>query len=121
LIRTIVIVALGVLGALPGCSGGEESDTTGTGSSPTLRLYSCYVPDDFLCQEQSGSPFGDCEAGGGIAGDECPTDKLYGICRIARSDATLELNVYVYDGWETAGTDAPEEQCALLEGTWEPG
>jgi hypothetical protein len=113
--------ALGVLLALPACSGGDGGADTagGTGSDAAGPWYSCHVPDEFLCQENNGSPFGDCAAGGGIAGDGCPTDDLYGICRVAQADASYQQNVYTYDGWETTGRDSPEEECALLGGRWE--
>jgi hypothetical protein len=122
MIRSIAIGVFAVLAVLPACSGGDGSDASSTGSEPEVTLDSCYVADDFVCQEQGGSPFGDCEAGGGVVGNGCPTTDLYGISRVAGPDtgSSIELNVYVYVGWESANTDPPEEECALLGGTWEP-
>ena len=124
--HAIVFGALAALLSLSGCSGGSDEDSAGADSSGADTSagdtwYSCYVPEDFQCLENNASPWGDCAAEeGGIAGDGCPTADLYGICRISRADAAYQQNAYFYDGWETVVDDTPEEQCAFLDGRWEP-
>ena len=120
--RTLLAAALGALTACSGGSKGSGGDGDSGGGDTALldTFYSCHVAAAFQCQENNASPFGECADEGGVAGDGCPTEGLYGVCRVAQGAGGFELNVYIYQGWEAVLDDPPEQQCAELVGVWQP-